>query len=110
MRRAQHRSTLRTPPSLLPLRPIPSLPSPACNRSYHGDLNETVCVGSVDEDGRRLIHVTHESLMKAIAACKPGTRYRDIGDIITKHATANGCAGGTGLPAMDLWRACRTVS
>lgn len=23
--------------------------------------------------------------MKAIAICKPGTRYRDIGDVITKH-------------------------
>lgn len=28
--------------------------------------------------------------MKALAAVKPGMRYRDVGDIITSHATANG--------------------
>lgn len=59
-------------------------------RSFHGDLNETICVGEVDEEGKKLIKVTHDALMKAIAACKPGVRYRDIGDIITKHASANG--------------------
>jgi methionyl aminopeptidase len=47
-------------------------------------------VGEVDEEGKKLIKVTHDALMKAIAACKPGVRYRDIGDIITKHTSANG--------------------
>ncbi|PNW82456.1 hypothetical protein CHLRE_06g279750v5 [Chlamydomonas reinhardtii] len=59
-------------------------------KGFHGDLNETICVGEVDEEGKKLIKVTHDALMKAIAACKPGVRYRDIGDIITKHASANG--------------------
>lgn len=27
-----------------------------------------------------------QCLHKAIAICKPGTPYRDIGDVITKHA------------------------
>ncbi|GLI61587.1 hypothetical protein VaNZ11_004004 [Volvox africanus] len=62
----------------------------AYHKGFHGDLNETVCVGEVDEEGKMLIKVTHDALMKAIAACRPGVRYRDVGDIITKHATANG--------------------
>lgn len=31
-----------------------------------------------------------QCMMKAIAVCKPGTRYRDLGDIITQHAHRNG--------------------
>ena len=31
-----------------------------------------------------------QCLMLAVAACKPGVRYRDMGDIITKHAHAHG--------------------
>ena len=70
---------------------------------WHADLNETFLVGEVDEAGRRLVRVTHECLMKAIAICRPGTRYREVGDVITRHAHANGfsvvrayCGHGTG--------------
>ena len=31
-----------------------------------------------------------QCLSKAIAACKPGMRYRDVGDIITSHASSQG--------------------
>lgn len=31
----------------------------AC-RGYHGDLNETFVVGEVDEEGKKLVRVTHE--------------------------------------------------
>ncbi|KAL4434793.1 hypothetical protein ABPG77_005320 [Micractinium sp. CCAP 211/92] len=55
-------------------------------KGYHGDLNETFVVGEVDERSKELIKVTHDCLHKAIAICKPGTPYRDIGDVITKHA------------------------
>lgn len=47
-------------------------------------------MGEVDEEGKQLIKVTHDALMQAIAACKPGVRYRDMGDIITKHASKFG--------------------
>ena len=33
---------------------------------YHGDLNETVFVGKVDEAGRNLVQVAYECLMKGI--------------------------------------------
>lgn len=56
---------------------------------YHSDLNETYLVGNVDERGRKLVDVTRECLEKAIEICKPGTMYREIGNVIEKHATAN---------------------
>ncbi len=31
-----------------------------------------------------------QCLHKAIAICKPGTPYREIGEVITKHAKAHG--------------------
>jgi len=57
---------------------------------WHADLNETFCVGpNVSQEKKNLIKASHDSLMKAIAACKPGYFYRDIGSVITKHV--NGC-------------------
>lgn len=54
---------------------------------------QTFTVGEVDEGSQRLCRTAYECLHKAIAMCKPGTRYRDLGDVITKHASSNGCAG-----------------
>lgn len=60
-------------------------------KGWHGDLNETHVVGEkVDELSKHLIKATYECLELAIAVCKPGARYRDIGDIISKHAHKNG--------------------
>lgn len=36
------------------------------HRGFHGDLNETLFVGEVDEKSKQLTKVTHEALMKAI--------------------------------------------
>ena len=52
---------------------------------YHGDLNETYCVGKVSESSRALIKATYESLMKAIDYCKPNAMYREVGNIIANH-------------------------
>uniref|UniRef100_A0A8I5NEW9 Methionine aminopeptidase n=1 Tax=Papio anubis TaxID=9555 RepID=A0A8I5NEW9_PAPAN len=57
---------------------------------YHGDLNETFFVGDVDDGARKLVQTTYECLMQAIDAVKPGVRYRELGNIIQKHAQANG--------------------
>lgn len=51
---------------------------------FHGDLNETFCVGNVDQKSKDLIKVTHDSLMKALESVKPGSLFRDFGEIITK--------------------------
>ena len=57
---------------------------------FHGDLNATYLVGKVDEKGQKLVTNARECLEKAIAAVKPGMKYREFGKIIEAHATANG--------------------
>ena len=59
---------------------------------FHGDLNETFFVGRVDEGSCRLVEVAHECLRLGIDLVKPGERYRDIGNVIQKHAQSNGCS------------------
>merc|ERR1712137_252950 len=60
------------------------------HNGFHGDLNATYFVGNVDEESKKLVRVARECLDKAIAACRPGTLYRDIGGIVSSHAQANG--------------------
>lgn len=60
------------------------------HRGFHGDLNETLFVGEVADNVKNLVKVTHECLEKAIAIVKPGEKYREIGNIIQKHAQYHG--------------------
>ncbi|KAJ0008807.1 hypothetical protein NQD34_016222 [Periophthalmus magnuspinnatus] len=60
------------------------------HNGFHGDLNETFYVGEVDEGAKKLVQTTYECLMQAIDSVKPGIRYRELGNIIQKHAQANG--------------------
>src|SRR5688572_5049010 len=46
---------------------------------FHADLNQTYPVGNIDEDSKRLIQTTKDSLDAAINVCKPGALFRDIG-------------------------------
>jgi len=57
---------------------------------YHGDVNATFLIGNVDEQGKKLVTVTKEALDKAIEIVKPGTLYREVGNVITKHVTPHG--------------------
>ena len=56
------------------------------HREFHGDLNETLFVGEVSEKAKKLVQNTWESLELAIQNVKPGVKYRDIGNVIQKHA------------------------
>ena len=47
---------------------------------------------NVSKEKKDLVKATHDSLFKAIGMCKPGTFYRDIGGVITKHINGNGFA------------------
>lgn len=51
---------------------------------------QTFTVGEVDEESKKLVKTAHDCLAKAVAMCKPGVRYRDVGDVISKHAQSNG--------------------
>ncbi|KAJ3085937.1 Methionine aminopeptidase 1 [Quaeritorhiza haematococci] len=57
---------------------------------FHADLNATYLVGNVDDAGRHLVQSTRECLDKAIEIVKPGTLYREIGNVISKHAQTAG--------------------
>ncbi|XP_038648720.1 methionine aminopeptidase 1 isoform X2 [Scyliorhinus canicula] len=57
---------------------------------FHGDLNETFFVGEIEEGSKKLVQTTYECLMHAIDSVKPGVRYRELGNIIQKHAHASG--------------------
>lgn len=58
---------------------------------FHADMNETYPVGdNVDAAGLALIVGTKDCLMKAIEMCKPGVKYRDLGNVIQKIAYGNG--------------------
>lgn len=60
------------------------------HNGFHGDLNETFFVGNVSDKHKDLVKVTYECLSKAIAIVKPGEKYREIGNVIQKHAQAHG--------------------
>jgi methionyl aminopeptidase len=52
----------------------------------HGDTNATFLAGDVDEESRLLVERTHEALVRAIKAVKPGRRVNVIGRVIEAYA------------------------
>lgn len=53
---------------------------------YHGDTSATFFCGNVDDEARKLVQVTKESLYKAISICAPGVEFKRIGKTIHDHA------------------------
>jgi methionyl aminopeptidase len=56
----------------------------------HGDCSETVFVGEVDAESKKLVRVTWECLMRAIDIVRPGQLINAIGLVIEAHARENG--------------------
>eukprot|EP00828_Plagiopyla_frontata_P010630 TRINITY_DN156_c0_g1_i6.p1 TRINITY_DN156_c0_g1~~TRINITY_DN156_c0_g1_i6.p1 ORF type:complete len:256 (-),score=49.59 TRINITY_DN156_c0_g1_i6:81-848(-) len=58
---------------------------------FNADLNETFMVGeSVDADSKFLISKTYECLQRAEHILKPGTKFKEIGNVIGKFIEDNG--------------------
>ncbi len=53
---------------------------------WHGDTSRMFPIGEVSRKAERLIEVTYESLMRGIAAVKPGATTGDIGAAIQQYA------------------------
>jgi methionyl aminopeptidase len=53
---------------------------------WHGDTSRMYLVGDVKLKARRLVDVTHESMMRGIAAVKPEATTGDIGHAIQSYA------------------------
>ncbi len=59
---------------------------------WHGDSSRMYTVGSVKRAAERLLEVTYESLMRGIAAVRPGARTGAIGEAIQTYAEAERCS------------------
>ena len=59
---------------------------------WHGDSSRMYPVGPISRKAERLIEVTYESLMRGIAAVKPGARLGDIGHAIQVFAEGERCS------------------
>ncbi|KAI0082694.1 methionine aminopeptidase [Panus rudis PR-1116 ss-1] len=59
---------------------------------FHGDVNATYPVGRIDDEAKKLLKTTRQCLDEAIAICKPGALFRDLGKVIEPIARTNGCA------------------
>jgi methionyl aminopeptidase len=59
---------------------------------WHGDSSRMYPIGSLNRKAERLIEVTHESLMRGIAAVRPGATTGDIGHAIQKYAEGERCS------------------
>ncbi|MCX5516112.1 type I methionyl aminopeptidase [Kaistia algarum] len=59
---------------------------------WYGDSSRMYYVGEVKRAASRLVEVTYESLMRGIAAVKPGKTTGDIGHAIQSFAEAERCS------------------
>lgn len=57
---------------------------------FHGDCSKTFLVGNVDKIGVDLVKCTEECLNMSIELCKPGRRFCDIGEFISRAAKIMG--------------------
>ena len=57
---------------------------------YYGDHARSFAVGEIDDNHKKLLSVTKESLMKGIEQARPGNRIGDIGNAIQMHAVSHG--------------------
>ena len=56
---------------------------------WYGDTSRMYAAGEISRKAERLIEVTHEGLMRGIAAVKPGNTFGDIGHAIQSFVEAN---------------------
>jgi methionyl aminopeptidase len=58
---------------------------------FHGDCSATYGIGEVSADARRVTETSRECLRLGITQVRPEGRIRDIGNVISAHAEAQGC-------------------
>ncbi len=62
----------------------------AYKNGYHGDAADTIIVGSVSSEVRRLVEVTYEARNLGIAAAIQGNHVGDIGYAVQSYVESNG--------------------
>lgn len=53
---------------------------------FHGDLNETICIGTCSEDSKKLVRAAYDALWAGIKQVKPGALFREFGAPIERVA------------------------
>lgn len=61
-------------------------------KGYYGDCSMMVCIGEVSADKQRVVDVSYESLMRAIAILKPNVPLSLVGHTIEDYANAHQCS------------------
>ncbi|KAF1834178.1 methionine aminopeptidase [Decorospora gaudefroyi] len=67
----------------------------AYHGGFHADLNETFYIGDkalANPEAVRVTETARECLQKAIEIVKPGTLFREYGNVIEKHAKSKNCS------------------
>ncbi len=59
---------------------------------WHGDTSRMYVAGTTNTRARRLMDVTYESLMRGIAAIRPGATLGDVGHAIQSYVEAQRCS------------------
>ncbi len=62
----------------------------AFKNGWHGDTSRMFEIGEVSVKAKKLIQITHESMMRAIKILKDGISLGDIGHAIQSHMEAQG--------------------
>ncbi len=59
---------------------------------WYGDTSRMANIGQVSRKAERLVEITHECLMRGIAAVRPGAHLGDVGHAIQSYAEAERCS------------------
>jgi methionyl aminopeptidase len=59
-------------------------------KGYYGDAAETFPVGTIAPEAQRLLDVTRQALLNAVAQARPGRRVSDIGFAVQSHVEGHG--------------------
>jgi len=59
---------------------------------YYGDCSRMVIIGEVSEEKKRVVAVSYECMMRAIALLKPGVLIKELGAVIEPYAREHGCS------------------
>jgi methionyl aminopeptidase len=59
---------------------------------WHGDSSRMYAVGRIPRSAERLLEVTHNALMRGVAAVRPGATTGDIGAAIQTYAEGERCS------------------
>ena len=61
-------------------------------QGFYGDCSAMVCIGEIEEEKKRVVDTSYETLMEAIAILKPGILVSEIGDVIEAVAAKRSCS------------------